>query len=126
MVYFPRETISFSRSTVLSSAGFSSLFYHQYSFLCFVIASPLSLLLMSLPASADPVPALLDNKDEAPSVTQNGFSPLVCLILHFFGGRFFSSTFGISIALTAGQEGDAALWLESQEDAPSPVNIVIG
>lgn len=81
MVYFPRETISFSPSTVLSSAGFSSLFCHYYNSLCFLIVVPLSTVLMCLPVSADLVSALLDLKDEAHSLMQNGFSAVDCLIL---------------------------------------------
>lgn len=79
---------------------------------------------MNAPTSTDPVPTLLDNKDEAPAVTQNGFSASDSLILTFLKGDSFS--FSISIAPVVGLEGDAALWLDFQEDALSPVNIVIG
>lgn len=105
MVYFPRETISFSHSTILSSAGFNSLFYHYYISLCFLISSLLSTGLMPLLASTDPVPALLDNKDEAPSVTQNGFSAPDSLILHFFEGRFFPRLLASPLPLLLGWRG---------------------
>lgn len=105
MVYFPRETISFSHSTVLSSAGFSSLFYHCYGSLCSLIAAPLSTVLMCLSTSAEPGPALLDNQDEAPSVTQDGFSAFDCLILHFLEGDSFPKLPASPLPLLLGWRG---------------------
>lgn len=90
MVYFPRETISFSHSTVLSSAGFSSLFCHFYTSFCFPVAASLSTVFMCLCVSTDWESALLEKTDKVPLVKQNGFSALECLILYFLvGGSFF-------------------------------------
>lgn len=62
---------------------------HFYGFFCSLIAAPHSTVLMCLSTSAEPGPALLDNQDEVPSVTQDGFSAFDCLILHFFEGDSF-------------------------------------
>lgn len=126
MVYFPRETISFSHSTVLSSAGFSSLFCHFYTSFCFPVAASLSTVFMCLCVSTDWESALLEKTDKVPLVKQNGFSALECLILYFLVGGSFFLSFSVSFAPDVGLEGHAALWLDFGEDALNLVNIVIG
>lgn len=81
---------------------------------------------MCLPAPSDVFSALLDNKDLAPSVTQNGFSAVDCLIFYFLEGGAFSGRSASPFIIDVGLDGVAALWLDSQEDALSPVNFVIG
>lgn len=71
----------------LASAHFSititaSSFY-------FLFAAPLFTVWMCLPAFTDPVSALSESKNEAPSVTQNGFSGVDCLIGHLLEGDSF-------------------------------------
>lgn len=107
MVYFPRESISFSLSTVLSSTGFSSLFSHYYSFFCFlvIVVAPISTVLMFLLSSADLVSALLDNEDEALSVRQNGFSAVDRLILHVLEGGSFCRHSASPLPLMLGWRG---------------------
>lgn len=121
MVYFPGETISFSPSTVLSSAHFSVRVPSAFS-------SPLSLsrALMLLPAPLDPISAPWCREDGATLLTQNGFSPFGGLTPRFFLEPLRSQTSSASAALVAGLGRDAALWLDAQEDVFSPVNIVIG
>lgn len=105
MVYFPRETISFFHSTVLSSTGFSTLFSHCYGFFCFLVVALIPTVLMFLPSSTDLVSALLDNEDEALSVTQNGFSAVDRLILHFLEGGSFSRLSASPLPLMLGWRG---------------------
>lgn len=82
MVYFPRETISFSACTVLSSAGFGSLFC--YSSLSRLPSFLPSRVLMLLPAPLDPISAPSCSEDGATLLTRNGFSTFGGLSLHFF------------------------------------------
>lgn len=128
MVYFPRETISFSNSTVLPSAGLSSLFCFCYISSFSLVAAPLKTVIICLPPSPDLTTDFSDSEDEVTSVEHNGFSAqlepsLLGRGVSFF---FFSWTFSISIAPDVGLEGDAALWLDSGDDALTAVNIVIG
>lgn len=81
---------------------------------------------MLLPVPLDPISAPLCSEDEATLLTRNGFSTFGGLNLHFFWEQLCSQTSSISAALVAGLERDAPLWLDAQEDASSPVNIVIG
>lgn len=75
------------------------------------------------PASlCSPSSSFLNNKDE---VTRNGSSALD-LILHIFQRNSFHRTLASPLPLLLGWMGDAALWLDAQEDVLSPVNIVIG
>lgn len=77
MVYFPGETISFSRSAVLSSAGFSSLSYHCYYYyslsLLLLLLSPVVHLYLE-PPTALFFPSFFpsNDEDETPPGAQSG------------------------------------------------------